>query len=109
MFTKKDDSGWTEPIADIFMKSTVWGDKTLMTRFKLGKGSTLPLHSHPHEQTGTLISGHIILTVGDESQDVYPGDCWCIHGDVKHGAEIVEDSEAIEVFSPVREDYIPES
>lgn len=106
MFTQYEDAGWSEPIPGIFMKSTVWGDKTLMTRFKLARDSQLPLHSHPHEQTGTLISGHIILTVGDETYDVFPGDCWCIPGDVGHGAQIMEDSDAIEVFSPVREDYI---
>ena len=36
-----------------------------------------------------------------------PGDSWCIGGDVEHGAEILEDSVAVEVFSPVREDYLP--
>ncbi len=35
-----------------------------------------------------------------------PGDSWSIPGDVEHGTEIKEDSVAIEVFSPVREDYI---
>ena len=37
-----------------------------------------------------------------------PGDSWCIPGHVEHRAEIIEDSVAIEVFSPVREDYLPD-
>ena len=32
-----------------------------------------------------------------------PGDNWCISGGVEHGAEIIEDSIAVEVFSPLRE------
>jgi quercetin dioxygenase-like cupin family protein len=35
-----------------------------------------------------------------------PGDSWNIPGNVSHRAEILEDSVAIEVFSPVRENYL---
>ena len=37
-----------------------------------------------------------------------PGDSWSIPGGMPHGAEVLEDSVAIEVFSPVRDDYLPE-
>jgi quercetin dioxygenase-like cupin family protein len=47
------------------------------------------------------------LIIGDERFDAKPGDSWCIPGDVVHGAEILEDSVVVEVFSPVREDYLP--
>jgi quercetin dioxygenase-like cupin family protein len=36
------------------------------------------------------------------------GDSWCIPGGMEHGAEILEDSVAIEVFSPVRDDCLPD-
>jgi quercetin dioxygenase-like cupin family protein len=36
-----------------------------------------------------------------------PGDSWSIPGGTQHGAAILQDSVAIEVFSPVREDYLP--
>ena len=45
--------------------------------------------------------------MGTEVIEVQPGDSWCILGDILHSAEIIEDSIAIEVFSPVREDYFP--
>jgi quercetin dioxygenase-like cupin family protein len=35
------------------------------------------------------------------------GDSWRIPGDVEHWANIIEDSVAVEVFAPVREDYLP--
>ena len=78
-----------------------------MTEFLLSSNSNLPDHSHPYEQTGYLVKGHILLKIGDVQYDAYPGDSWCIPMDVDHGAEILEDSVAIEVFSPVREDYLP--
>jgi quercetin dioxygenase-like cupin family protein len=65
------------------------------------------MHAHPYEQTGYLVKGRIRLTIGADVHEVSPGDSWCISGGVLHGAEIIEESVAVEVFSPVREDYLP--
>jgi len=107
MFQKRSEDGYIPAIPGIEMKTTAHGEKTLMTEFLLKKGSVLPRHTHPHEQTGYLVSGRIRLSIGPEEHDVLPGDSWCIGGDIEHGAEIIEDSVAVEVFSPVREDYLP--
>jgi len=45
--------------------------------------------------------------ITNEAFDVKPGDSWCIPGDVEHAAEAFEDSVGVEVFSPVREEYLP--
>ncbi len=107
MFVTHDENGYLAPVEGIEMKTLVYGEKSLLTRFKLTKGAQLPSHSHPHEQTGYLVSGRMVLHIGEDSFEAGPGDSWCINGDVIHRAEILEDSVAIEVFSPVREDYLP--
>ena len=107
MFTKNAKNGYHTPIDGIDQKTLVYGSKTLMTEFRLKKGSILPRHAHPHEQTGYLVSGRIRLHIGDHSYEVAPGDSWCVPGDAEHGADIIEDAVAVEVFSPVREDYLP--
>lgn len=107
MFQARSDRGYHQVIQGIDQKTLVYGDKTLMARFVLGTGSTIPLHSHPHEQTGYLVSGRLRLSVGGEMFDATAGDSWCIPGGVEHRVEVLEDSVAIEVFSPVREDYLP--
>ena len=109
MFYKSDSSGYKEVLDGINLKTLVYGEKTLFTEFRLDKGSILPSHSHSYEQTGYLVSGKMRLTIGLDTYDVEPGDSWCIPSDAKHGAEIFQDSVAIEVFSPVREDYLPEN
>jgi len=73
----------------------------------LEKGKILPAHKHPQEQTGYLVSGKIILTIGEEEFEVHPGDSWVIPGNVEHWAKVIEDSVAVEVFALVREDYLP--
>lgn len=108
MFQPKTDQGFITVFDGIERKTTVYGDKTLMSEFRLQGGKDLPRHSHPHEQTGVLISGRIVLLIGDEEIEAAPGDTWCIAGGVEHGARILENSLAVEVFAPVREDYLPQ-
>ena len=49
------------------------------------------------------------LCIGAEEHDVGPGEGWCIPTGVEHGAKIPADSVAVEVFSPVREDSLPQT
>jgi quercetin dioxygenase-like cupin family protein len=107
MFSVHEDNGYHDVIEGIRMKTLVYGDKTLMVEFRLAKGADLPAHQHPHEQTGYLVSGRIDLTIGGVVHAVRPGDSWCIPGDAPHSAVAHADSVALEVFSPVREDYLP--
>ena len=86
-------------------KTTNFGDKTLMVEIEFDAGSIVENHSHPHEQIGYLVSGRMNLTIGRSTWEVQKGDSWIIPGNVPHSAEILEPSLAIEVFSPVREEY----
>ena len=108
MFYQHIPSGYKEAVPGVIMKTLTHGEKTLLTEFKLSAGHVLPLHVHPQEQTGYLVSGCILLSIGCEERRIMPGDAWCIAGNVEHGATILEDSVALEVFSPVRQDYLPE-
>ena len=65
-------------------------------------GSIYPMHSHPHEQFSLLLSGQILLTVGDETREIGPGDGWYAAGNVPHGGQIIGDEKAvfIDVYSP---------
>ncbi|MEE4114375.1 MAG: cupin domain-containing protein [Desulfobacteraceae bacterium] len=107
MFSVHEDSGYHDVIEGVRMKTLVYGDNTLMVEFRLAKGADLPAHRHSHEQTGYLVSGRIDLTIDGVVHAVHPGDSWCIPGDAAHSAVAYADSVALEVFSPVREDYLP--
>jgi quercetin dioxygenase-like cupin family protein len=106
MFAEHGSEGYVAAVAGVRRKTLCHGERTLMTEFLLEQGHTLPLHAHPQEQTGYLVRGHIRLRIGAEEFDTRPGDSWCVPANVEHGAAILEDSVAIEVFAPVREDYL---
>jgi quercetin dioxygenase-like cupin family protein len=107
MFAHHSETGYTGSLPGIIQKTLVWGENTLMTEFRLQKDTVLPRHSHTHEQTGYLVSGHMTLQIGNDKADIRPGDSWNIPGSLEHGATIHEDSVAIEIFYPVRKEYLP--
>lgn len=107
MFTRQSSTGYRLAAPGIELRTLCHGSATLMAEFRLARDHELPTHRHPHEQTGYLVRGRIRLRIGDVEHDVGPGDSWCIPGGTDHGATILEDSVAVEVFSPVREDLLP--
>jgi quercetin dioxygenase-like cupin family protein len=107
MFSVADPHGYRQALPGVRMKTLVHGEKTLFAEFRLAANAVLPRHAHPHEQTGYLVSGALTLTIGSETFAVRPGDAWCIPGGVEHNAVAASDCVAIEVFAPVRDDYLP--
>lgn len=106
MFTKASQLKHRTLIDGVDLGTMVHGEKTLMAQFRLKKGADIPMHDHPYEQTGLLVSGKIVLVIDGSEYDVSPGDSWCIGSDVPHGARALADSVAVEVFAPPREDYM---
>lgn len=107
MFKKSKADGTAEVIQGIHLKTLVYGNKTLMTEVLLEKDATIPPHEHPYEQTGYLISGCMEFIIDGAKQIAEPGDSWSIADNVEHSATAIEKTVVIEVFSPVREDYLP--
>ena len=106
MFGGKSDNGYSKVLDGIKVKTIMYGQETLMVEFLLQKNSVLPEHAHDQEQTGYLVKGKMKLFVDDSSSVLNPGDSWNIPSNVRHGAEIIEDSLAVEVFSPCCADYL---
>ena len=107
MFRKKGSADKKELLEGVHLSTLVHGEKTLMGQFSVAKGSSIPSHSHPHEQTGFMVSGKLRFTIEDDVMEVAAGDSWCIPGGAEHSVQALEDTVVIEVFSPVREDYLP--
>jgi len=106
MIQKADGSGYQEVLAGIRLKTLVHGQRTHMTEVRLAKGALIPEHAHPEEQTGYLIAGCLRFFGGEREAVARPGDSWSIPGGTPHGAEALEETIVVEVFSPVREDYL---
>jgi quercetin dioxygenase-like cupin family protein len=107
MFTKKDYCDFRPLIDGVSMRPLAWEKNTLLCEFKLQKGFKIPAHQHPYEQTGHLISGKMNFRIDKIWQLAEPGDSWSIPENVEHEVEIIENSVVLELFSPIRPDYLP--
>ena len=89
----------------VIRKTLGWGDRALVAEITLHKGSVVPEHSHPHEQVGYVARGRLEFIVGDTRDVLVAGDGYIIPGNVSHSVIAHEDSIAIDIFAPVREEY----
>jgi quercetin dioxygenase-like cupin family protein len=64
------------------------------------------LHSHPHEQLTTVLSGEFEFTIGDETQVVRAGDTLYKKPDIVHGCVCLQAGTLLDTFTPVREDFL---
>jgi quercetin dioxygenase-like cupin family protein len=81
------------------------GEHLMVVQVTLAPGGEVPLHTHPHEQVGHVVSGRMRLRIGDEERELSPGDGYAIPGGVPHAATGVTESVAVDSFHPVRDDY----
>ncbi|MFN4314837.1 MAG: cupin domain-containing protein [Chitinophagaceae bacterium] len=68
-------------------------------------GSSLSMHSHPHEQITFILEGELDMTIGDEQLTLKAGMSYVIPSNVPHGATAHVNCRVLDVFAPVREDY----
>lgn len=94
-----------EMLEGIFRRTLGTTESNMLVEITLNKDAVVPMHSHPNEQVGIVVSGEIEMTVGGEVRVCVPGESYAIPGDVEHTARAVSDCVVIDCFSPPREDY----
>ena len=77
-----------------------------MARLRFRKGFVVPSHSHANEQITTIEQGAMLFVTPSERITVRGGESLVIPPNVPHSAEALEDCVAVDVFSPVREDWV---
>jgi quercetin dioxygenase-like cupin family protein len=86
---------------------TTAGRQLMLSVVRFEPGSVVAEHSHPHEQMGMMISGRLEFTVADSTRVLGPGDIWRIPGGVVHSVRAFDEpAVALDVFHPIREDYL---
>lgn len=82
------------------------GDQSMVTKMIYKIGDKVPLHSHPNEQSGYVISGEYLITYGEVTERLKPGDSYCIPENVEHAWEVISVGEVIDVFTPPRFEHL---
>lgn len=88
-----------------FKGRAVHGNRATVIFWKVAAGAVLPSHSHPHEQITTVLRGNFTITLNGQDLTLLDGQGVVIPPDTPHGGTANSDTEIIDIFSPVREDY----
>lgn len=66
-----------------------------------------PPHSHPHEQVSYVVSGEIIVYIGEEQEHLGPGDIFTVPPDVPHTVRLLTETvRLVDCFTPLRDDFL---
>jgi quercetin dioxygenase-like cupin family protein len=86
-----------------------WGERVMVCRLTIAPFTVTAVHSHPHEQITVVERGRARFTVDGADRIAGPGDVLHFPPGCEHGATMLEEEVVlIDVFSPVREEFLPE-
>ncbi|MGB3774834.1 MAG: cupin domain-containing protein [Leeuwenhoekiella sp.] len=83
-----------------------YDDKIMLVKVEFQVGAVGTMHEHHHSQVTYVESGEYELTIGEETKVVKGGDSFYIPPHVMHGAICKKAGVLIDVFSPIREDFM---
>lgn len=82
------------------------GKESMVTKMLYKQSDSVPFHKHPNEQSGYVISGKYNLQFEGNEFLLIEGDTYSIPANVEHRIEIIEAGQVIDVFTPIRQDYL---
>jgi quercetin dioxygenase-like cupin family protein len=85
-----------------------YGGNMMLVQFSFPAGVRAPLHSHPHEQIGYVVSGSLdLLMDGQARRLLTAGASYYVAPNVEHGIITHEPTVLLDCFTPIREDFLP--
>jgi quercetin dioxygenase-like cupin family protein len=96
-----------EKITEMISQKIVTGERQMLAQIYLKRGALVPMHSHESEQMTYILQGALKVVVDGEEMTVREGEVLHIPTRVPHQAEALEDTFELDVFSPVRQDWLP--
>lgn len=102
------DSGiaWEDLGGGLKRKIMAYDDNLMMVKVAFEKGGIGTLHSHFHTQMSYVESGEFEITIGERKQVLRQGDVYYIPPHVVHGALCLSAGMLVDIFTPMREDFI---
>jgi quercetin dioxygenase-like cupin family protein len=94
-----------EQLTSLLGRQVIHAGNLTVARIHLAKGAVVPEHCHVNEQITMLQSGRLRFLVGGREIEVQAGQALVLEPNVPHRVEAIEDSLAVDLFSPARDDW----
>lgn len=91
------------------VRKVVAGQALMLAEFTISAGCKIPPHTHPAEQVGYVVRGRALFRSAGSVRELWAGSVYAVPGGEEHELEVLGDKDAvfIDVFTPVREEYLP--
>ena len=85
-----------------------YGGSMMLVEFTFESGVSAPIHSHPNEQVGYVVSGEIdIIMEGQDRRRLTAGGSYYVAPNVQHGIVTHAPTVVLDCFTPIRDDFLP--
>ncbi len=105
-FFKTEESRWETADKGITRQIIGFNSQIMMVKIKFENGAVGYIHQHFHSQVTYVASGKFKVTIDGEPKILNEGDGFFVKPNLEHGAECLEAGMLIDVFSPLREDFL---
>lgn len=105
-FFKSDETSWEEIAPGLSRQIMGYDNKIMLVKAKFEKGAIGVMHKHYHSQVTYVESGEFEMTINGEVQKLKAGDSFYVLPHLMHGCVCTVPGVLIDVFSPVREDFL---
>ena len=95
-----------EALNEKISRKVIWGEKITMAQLFIAKGGVVPLHHHENEQFSSVLAGTLRFELEGQEIVARQGDVLHIPSNVPHRVVALEDSLVLDVFSPIRADWL---
>ena len=95
-----------EILNDKIWRKVITGEKITVAQLFLAKGAVVPDHHHESEQISNIIQGSVRFELEGRETIVRAGEALCIPSNVPHKVVALEDTHAMDIFSPIRMDWL---
>ena len=104
-YTRWDDVP-LETMSDVISRRVVSGEKAMVAQVYLKKDAVVPLHHHESEQITYILEGALKFELQGREVVVRKGEVLTIPSHVPHRAVALEDTVDLDVFAPIRLDWL---
>ena len=102
----KMQNPWIDIAPGIRRKTIVTGETMYQMIAELKAGSVLPQHRHAQEQITYIVKGRLRMIAAGVAHELAAGDSFYLASNTPHGVETIEETVALDTFSPPRDDYL---
>jgi quercetin dioxygenase-like cupin family protein len=96
-----------EQLAAGVERQMIVGENIMICRLQFAPNIITPAHDHPHEQMTIVERGRVLFTIGTDQRVAQAGDVLHFPSGTWHGATMLDEEVVlIDIFSPIREDFL---